>query len=371
MQLSRPYQIVLGVIAVLGAAWMFVLRPHSSTPAPAPAAAVAPAPAAKTSLPGVNGLARAVAKAHGAVALSQRNAGQLAANSAAASSSTGGTAASPASAGKSASGRTLQPSPNSKAPTPATGTHAAAPADRSAEVSGPLKQGKVVVILFWDSRAADDQAVMHQLADVSRANGKVVVLEATPSQVASFGAVTRGVQVLETPTTMVIDHLGRATMLTGLTDATSIQQAISDAQRGAGAVQTPLFASSTTGPTRSQYIARANSLCRKPSKGVSVSGTVQQQVASFHQLAALALAQIGQLHAVPEPPADRVTLERWFGQLNRSMHEFDGSVSAGVAKSYASERNLLFAGQADFDRASQGLADYGLTACFSPESRTS
>jgi hypothetical protein len=372
MQLSRPYIILLGVVAVLGAAWMFVLRPHSSTPTPAPAPAATPAPHA--SLPGVNGLAHAVAKARGAVTLSQQNASQLAAKSAAASSSsasTAGTAASPASAGNSPSGRSVQPSPASKPLTPAAGTQAAAPTDRSTEVTGPLQQGKVVVILFWDSRSADDQAVMHQLNDVSRANGKVVVLQATPSQVATFGAVTRGVQVLETPTTMVIDRRGRATTLTGLTDATAIQQAISDAQRGAGAVQTPLLTSWSARSSRSQYIGRANNLCRKLLKGGSGSGTLQQQITSFHQLVQAQVAQVAQVHSIPEPTADRVILARWFGGLDRSLHEVDGAVSAAAARNFTSARSLLFAGQADYDRASQGLADYGLTACFAPESRNS
>lgn len=364
MQLSRPYLILLGVVAVLGAAWMFVLRPHSST------STSTSAPAAQTAAPGINGLARDVAKARGAVALSQRNAAQLAAKSAAASSATGGTAASPPSAVKSASGRTLQPSPNSKA-APSGATRSAASSDRSAQVTGPLQHGKVVVILFWDPRAADDQAVMHQLKDVSRANGKVVVLEANPSEVASFGSVTRGMQILETPTTLVINSHAQATAITGLTDATSIQQAISDAQRGAGAVQTPSLTSWTTGSTRSQYVGRANNACRKLLKGGTGSGTLQQQITHFHGLVQAAIAQIAQIHAIAEPPADRVTLGRWFATLDRSMNEIDGAVSATAAKHYSAARGLLFSSQADYDRSSQGLADYGLTACFSQESRTS
>ncbi|MGH2911377.1 MAG: hypothetical protein ACRDJ3_02755, partial [Solirubrobacteraceae bacterium] len=82
-QLSRPYQIALGAVAVLGLLWMVALRGHAanpSEPAPStptqqtPAKTVAQAnPAAPTSVyhgaaPGVEGLTKAIAKAHGAVA---------------------------------------------------------------------------------------------------------------------------------------------------------------------------------------------------------------------------------------------------------------------------------------------------------------
>src|SRR5437660_7455197 len=119
-QLSRPYQIALGVIALLGAGWLLPLRGHSSSssgPSSSPAAsspahASAPAtqpgdstPLVHGTAPGVEGLTRAINKAHAAVAESERNAKQLAQESEQASSSSsssagtsvnGGTAARPA-----------------------------------------------------------------------------------------------------------------------------------------------------------------------------------------------------------------------------------------------------------------------------------
>ncbi|HXC23002.1 MAG TPA: hypothetical protein VNU28_00330, partial [Solirubrobacteraceae bacterium] len=89
-QLSRPYQIVLGVAVVFGLIWAVALRSHSSNPSQ-PIASTPTAPnsasangssggnaAAPTKIyhgaaPGVEGLTRAIAKAHGAVAESQRN----------------------------------------------------------------------------------------------------------------------------------------------------------------------------------------------------------------------------------------------------------------------------------------------------------
>src|ERR1700720_1730825 len=93
-QLSRPYQIALGVVALLGLVWVMALRGHGSNPSepspaspakstPAPTAAseakpaAAPTPVYHGAAPGVEGLTRAIAKAHGAVATSQQNAQQL------------------------------------------------------------------------------------------------------------------------------------------------------------------------------------------------------------------------------------------------------------------------------------------------------
>jgi cytoskeletal protein RodZ len=112
-QLSRPYQIALGAVVVLGLIWAVALRAHGSNPSepaptspaastPAPAstaksassatsaaaeakAAAAPTPIYHGAAPGVEGLTRAIAKAHGAVATSQQNAQQLQSKSAEAS----------------------------------------------------------------------------------------------------------------------------------------------------------------------------------------------------------------------------------------------------------------------------------------------
>lgn len=106
-QLSRPYQIALGVLALFAVVWVIALRPHStnssgagSSPAATPTPAAKPAAPATGSgsatgntssiyhgsAPGVQGLTRAIAKAHGAVSTSEQNAKQLTERSAQASS---------------------------------------------------------------------------------------------------------------------------------------------------------------------------------------------------------------------------------------------------------------------------------------------
>src|SRR6478609_2271246 len=164
-QISRPFQIALVAFGLLAAVWFFALRGHSSTsgsgstatpPAPPSAAAqaekaAAPSPVYHGSAPGVNGLSRAVAKAHEAVATSQTNAKQLEQKSAQASSATpqagnGGTAAAPttsagSTAGASASTTKSSSVHKSAVPHKRAATPTSLALQRSVEAE--LKQGKI------------------------------------------------------------------------------------------------------------------------------------------------------------------------------------------------------------------------------------
>ena len=297
-QISRPFQIALLAMGLLVAVWFVALRGHStatsgqgssaSAPASPPATASAPASASASassggtpveksaaptpvyggSAPGVAGLSRAIAKAHGAVAESQQNAKQLAEKSAQASSSAsvaGGSAEATASSKQSATPTTS--SPATAAPKVSV-TTVRTPAPAAKRVTGPnrvparqvlveqaLKQGAVAVVLFWDPRGSDDVAVHRELQllkavhqsirsvanvpEVSRLlkaaglelNRKIAVQEALASQVASFGSITRSVHVAGTPTILIINKRGQTTTMTGLTDAYAIEQAIDEARK--------------------------------------------------------------------------------------------------------------------------------------------
>jgi hypothetical protein len=295
-QLSRPYQIGLIVVALFAAVFVFALHGRSSSPgspsAPAPAApASTPAstPAAQASAnggstgsaaeqaalshhvyrgsaPGVGGLSRAIAKAHGAAATSQKNNAQLEQKSAQASSVTASSTTTSTPAGSvtkhsvvvthapatpSAAASTTAASATGAA---ATKAPAAGPA-RQRAVEAELKQGKIVVLLFWNPRGTDDRVVHHQLklmfafhnnpatakAEVVRHAGKffgrnfnhtVVVHETLGASVAAYGSITRGVQVYGTPTLLILNSTGKTITLTGVTDAYGIEQAIFEAHGG-------------------------------------------------------------------------------------------------------------------------------------------
>jgi hypothetical protein len=254
---SRPFQIGLAAVAVLAAVWLVALRGHSGSSGSGSSPAVAqqqapqpskPAPASSTpysgSAPGIAGLTHAIEKARGAVALSERNAHQLQQQSdqASRSSADAATPAGTSSAAKaSATGSATKPA---AAHSSATKTRApAAPRPRSAlpvsraalsgqaQVEGQLRAGKVVAILFWNPRAEVDQLVRSELLSAQSAlRGQLAVEFARASQAGAFGTFTRAVQVLQTPTILLVNRRGRTSSLTGLADSFSLQQAISEAR---------------------------------------------------------------------------------------------------------------------------------------------
>jgi hypothetical protein len=257
-QISRPFQIALAAVVLLGGVWLFALKGHSSTssssssapPPSASAPASHPSSSAASSAsgsgptaPGVAGLTRAIEKAHGAVATSQQNAQQLQQKSQQASSNaaqgTGGTSAPSTHAGSGAAAVTSAASSSSASVTvhkTSSSASAAKPAAHGAPtkqhvVEAELNAGDVVVLLFWDAKGSDDRAV-HSVVE-GLAGFKVAVHVSPPRQVALYGAVTRGVQIYSTPTTLVIGKGGKARTLTGLTDEYALRQAISEARKEA------------------------------------------------------------------------------------------------------------------------------------------
>jgi hypothetical protein len=249
-QLSRPYQIALVGLAFLVLVWFVALRGHSASPGSTPAAstpaptaaskakgAAAPAPVYHGAAPGVEGLTRAIAKAHGAVTTSQQNAKQLQEKSAQASGQSTETttpsttvthsskavapASTPARASKSATHTHTKPR---------TVTASGTPAQQKA-VESELKGGKVVLLLFWNPKASVDVAVHKELQAVGRKlRGKIAVHDALAKQVGSFGSITKAIQVYQTPTILLVNRHGVTTTLTGLTDVYSLEQTIEEAR---------------------------------------------------------------------------------------------------------------------------------------------
>jgi hypothetical protein len=259
-QISRPFQLVLLATGLFAVVWFVALRGHSASTqsagssASAPAAS-APAKAAKPSssspvyhgsAPGVEGLTRAINKAHAAVAQSQQNARQLKEKAAQASSPGGAAATSATSSGGSqvsgsskqhpsaASTHAASKAPGSPSAGRSAGTSAKAPAASSgaqASVEGQLKQGKTVAILFWNPQSSVDVTVRRELqAAEQQLGGTLAVHLARSSQVGSFGTFTRDVQVYSTPTILLVNKQGETTVLTGLTDVFSLKQAVAESR---------------------------------------------------------------------------------------------------------------------------------------------
>ncbi|HTA11817.1 MAG TPA: hypothetical protein VK765_00250 [Solirubrobacteraceae bacterium] len=89
-----------------------------------------------------------------------------------------------------------------------------------------------MVVLFWNPHGAEDLVDHRALAQLVRndvhARRRLAVQEATASQVSEFGSITRGLQIDATPTILVINPHDQATVLTGVQDAFTIEQAIEE-----------------------------------------------------------------------------------------------------------------------------------------------
>lgn len=255
-------------------------------------AAAAPTNVYHGAAPGVEGLTHAIAQAHKAVATSQQSAAAVEHKSAAASGSTStnssqgtSSATTPAThtsshtstaPGKGVGTATSTHAAHTVAPTSATRVHhsatptkqtttpkarthasphpgAAVPAGQRA-VERQLSQGNVVALLFWNRQSPSDTAVRDELqlllkvhqhsqsyanqpkvkrlfTDFSSGIHRTIAVdEATAKQVAEYGAITRGVQLYNTPTLLIITKTGKTLVLTGLQDAYSIEQAIDEAR---------------------------------------------------------------------------------------------------------------------------------------------
>jgi hypothetical protein len=200
-KISLPFRIVLVAFLVFAVLWFVVLRPK---PAADVAAPVTPAP-------GVTGLTADAAKAKAAVA---------AANAAAARKE----AAANAARGSSTAAKPVKPA----TPSPPGLADDAVPGDPSRPLLASVDAGKVVVLLFWNKHASDDRATRHGLRSVNLHQGKVVASAVPIDDVGRYEAITRGVQVLESPTVLVIGAGGKARAITGYAQAKEIDQAVSD-----------------------------------------------------------------------------------------------------------------------------------------------
>ena len=232
-QISPPIRIVLVLAVAVMAAWMLFLRPSDEV-VPEPPAPVAPN--TQTSEPAVSAPGQAAEAAQGAVDAAN---GQLQAQE-----SVDGVDAGESAAGTATGAATTGP-----------GTAATAvPADLKgvpAKVAKAIGRDKVLVLLFWNHESADDRAVRSALRDVDRWNGRVHVQAAPIRTISRYGRITRGADVEQSPSVVVVDTELRAETLVGFVDTATIDQAVVDAMRNSDG----LFTSS--------YLREINGVCAK------------------------------------------------------------------------------------------------------------
>ena len=213
-QVSKP------VLIALAAALMFVVA-HFTVLAPKSDSGSAAAPMA----PGQRGLENSIGKANNAVAESQASAKatEQAAGQPATATSTKGKAKATAVAKPKGQAAPAKATPAAK-PLPTL-----EPGDRSGPMLQDLASGKVVVALFFNPHASDDNAVLHAVRSANTRHGRVVLHSIPIDKVGDYNALTTGVQILQTPTVMVMGPDFKASTIVGFTDVDSINQAVYDA----------------------------------------------------------------------------------------------------------------------------------------------
>jgi hypothetical protein len=213
-KISLPFRILLVVALLFAVLWFVMLRPKP----------VADSEPVATPAPGVTGLKNATNKAKDAVDA----ANVAAARSEAAANAVGSSTTKPSA--KSAKPAASAAKPAAKPAKPALPGLAddAAPGDPSRPLLASVDAGKVVVVLFWNKNASDDRATRRGLRSVDLHGGKVVASAVPIGEVGRYEAITRGVQVLESPTVLVIGAGGKARAITGYTQPKEIDQAVSD-----------------------------------------------------------------------------------------------------------------------------------------------
>jgi hypothetical protein len=226
-KISLPFRIVLIVALVFAVLWFLVLRPKPVTGGEPAATA-----------PGVTGLANDVAKANKAVDASNAAAARSegAANAVGGSSTTATAKPSATAAKPEATSATAKPAKPATSVTPAAGAKPAkpgladdaAPGDPSRPLLASVDAGKVVVVLFWNKNAPDDRATRRALRGIDLHGGRVVASAVPIGDVGRYEAITRGAQILESPTVLVIGAGGKARAITGYTQSGEIDQAVSD-----------------------------------------------------------------------------------------------------------------------------------------------
>jgi hypothetical protein len=219
-QVSRPVLIALGTTVALALLWFVALKPK---PVAIDATPLAPTQA----IPQATQAAAAATAATAQTQAATGAAGQ-AATATPAPAATAATAAAPAAA----------PAATTPAPTaaPAAGAPTAARSESSGRRDGAIlrdiRDGKVVVVLFWNATAADDIATRGALRDLDLHGGKVAVHIVPIGRAGDYPAITQGVTIAQSPTTLVIGHARRTRVIAGLSEPRELAQAVGDALAG-------------------------------------------------------------------------------------------------------------------------------------------
>ena len=219
-QVSPPIRILLVCAVAFLAAWMLFLRPKDDAGAPAAATTTTTTPPVAAGGEKADSVAgELVEKANDSTAKQDAQAEALAGG-------TGETATTPS------------VTPVTPLEEPASGVKPGKLTKDAAVAGGlPLRvlralgERKVVVLLFWSPKGAEDKSVRKSLTGIDRHKGKVLAHATHIKKIASYGQITRAADVEQSPTVVIVDKDRKVETLVGYVDRVTIDQAVTDALR--------------------------------------------------------------------------------------------------------------------------------------------
>jgi hypothetical protein len=237
-QISPPIRILLVAVIGLCAAYMLFLRPK-----PEATTGVAAPPAVATTVPAKDPNAKT---SSGSGAIVQNAIKKTTSASDQAKVAAGETPGGLAADGTTGAATTGSGVAAGTTPTVATATSPVTKETLShlpKDVRGAVAKHKVIVLLFYNNRSADDRAVRRALSHVSTYGGQVFLAPHWIKSVARYQSITRGVDVEQSPTIVVADRNLKAETLVGYVDAKTIDQTVVDALLASGGslITSPYF----------------------------------------------------------------------------------------------------------------------------------
>lgn len=119
--------------------------------------------------------------------------------------------------------------PAAKSPIATGAIHARTATQRHDTVVRALRTHKVVALLFFNPRGADDRAVRAELASVPTHGGRVVKLAVPLVELTRYPVITRQVPINGSPTLVLIDRTRTAGTIVGFTDRFEISERVDQA----------------------------------------------------------------------------------------------------------------------------------------------
>jgi hypothetical protein len=103
-----------------------------------------------------------------------------------------------------------------------------------ADVRRAFVKRKIVVLGVVSPKGSDDKLVRKSLNKVDKLHGRVFVKTVPVKRISRYGSITRGTDLSQTPSVVIVDFGFKATTLAGWVDAPTIDQAVVDAIRASG-----------------------------------------------------------------------------------------------------------------------------------------